>query len=160
VASIDSATQCTLSKATTASASGVTVTFTGDTFKIALFANTVSGTYGAANVNYTDMVADETSGTGYTATGVALTNVSPVVSGTTGLVSFSPNPSWTSSTFSTSGCMIYNSSCRLGGTSGSNTQGAGRSIGVFNYGSQTVTAGVLTVLFPSATSSTAIFRIA
>ena len=163
VASIDSSTQITISKAATASNSGTALSIAGDVFKIALFKNSVSGTYGAGTVNYTDMTgnSDEASGTGYTATGVALTNVSPTVSGTTAYNNFSPNPSWTSATFSTDGCMIYNTSTRLGGTSGTNTTGAGRALGVFSFGgTQTVTAGTLTVLFPSATSSTAIFRLA
>lgn len=163
VASVDSATQITLSKATTGSISGGTLTIAGDTFKIALFKNSVAGTYGAATVNYTDMTgnSDEASGTGYSATGVALTNVSPTTSGTTAYINFSPNPSWTSASFSTDGCMIYNTNARLGGTSGTNTQGAGRAIGVFSFGgTQTVSSGTLTVLFPSATSSTAIFRLA
>lgn len=160
VASIDSATAITISKAATASGSGVTLTLVGDVFKIALFKASVSGTYGAATVNYTDMGADETSGTGYTATGVALVNVSPVTSGTTAYVNYSPNPSWTSASFSTDGGLIYNTNARLGGTSGTNTQGAGRSVGVFNWGgTQTVSSGVLTILMPAATSSTAIFRI-
>jgi len=163
VLSIDSGTQMTLSKVTTGAISGGTLTVAGDTFKIALFKNSVTGTYGAATVNYTDMTgnSDEASGTGYSATGVALTNVSPTTSGTTAYINFSPNPSWTSASFSTDGCMIYNTNARLGGTSGTNTQGAGRSIGVFSFGgTQTVSSGTLTVLFPSATSSTAIFRLA
>lgn len=163
VASIDSGTQITLSKVATATGSGVTLTLVGDTFKIALFKNSVTGTYGAATVNYTDMTgnSDEASGTGYSAGGVALTNVSPTSSGTTAYINFSPNPSWTSASFSTDGCMIYNSTARQGGTSGTNTQGAGRAVGVFSFGgTQTVSSGTLTVLFPSATSSTAIFRLA
>lgn len=163
VAAINSSTALTLSQAATASGSGVTMTISGDVFKIALFKNSVTGTYSAATVNYTDMTgnSDEASGTGYSAGGVSLTNVSPTSSGTTAYVNFSPNPSWTSSSFSTDGCMIYNSSVRQGGTSGTNTTGAGRSVGVFSFGgTQTVTSGTLTVLFPSATSSTAIFRLA
>lgn len=161
VAAITSATAFTASKASTGSISGGTLTFSGDTFMIALFKAGVAGTYNATAVNYTDMIADETSGAGYTATGLALTNVSPVLSGTTSYVSFSPNPSWTSASFSSDGAMIYNSSVRLGGTSGSNTTGGGRAIGVFSFGStQTIAAGTFTVLMPSATSSTAIFRLA
>lgn len=163
VAAITSGTALTLSQAATGSASGTTLTISGDTFKIALFVASPTGVYGAATVNYTDMTgnSDETSGTGYSAGGVALTNVSPTSSGTTAYVNFSPNPSWTSASFSTGGALIYNSSVRQGGTSGTNTTGAGRAVGVFSFGgTQTVTAGTLTVLFPSATSSTAIFRLA
>lgn len=162
VASIDSSSQITLSKAHTGAISGGTITIAGDTLKIALFKSGVAGTYGAATVNYTDMTgnSDETSGTGYSAGGMALTNVSPTTSGTVGYVNFSPNPAWTSSSFSTDGCLIYNTSVRIGGTSGTNTTGGGRALGVFSFGStQTVSSGTFSVLMPSATSSTAIFRI-
>lgn len=161
VASIDSSSQITLSKNATANGTGVSLSITGDVYKLALFKAGPTGNYSASNVNYTDMGADETSGTGYTATGTALSNVSPVVSGTTAFINFSPNPSWTSATFSTDGCLIYNTTARLGGSTGTNTQGAGRAMGVFSFGgTQTVSSGTLTVLFPSATSTTAIFRLA
>lgn len=163
VSKIVSASAFDTNLAATGSISGGTLTIAGDTFNMALIIPSPAGTYGAASVNFTDITgnSDEVSGTGYTTGGMALTNVSPAISGTTAYINFSPNPSWTSATFSTSGCMIYNTSVRLGGTSGTNTTGAGRSIGVFDFGgTQTVTAGTLTVLFPSATSSTAVFRIA
>ncbi len=162
VAAITGAAAMTLSLATTAIIAGAAVTLSGDVFKIALITAVPSGTYGAASVNYTDITgnSDEVSGTGYTATGVALTNVSPTTSGTTAYINFSPNPAWTTATFSTAGCMIYNSSVRVGGTSGTNTTGGGRNLGVFSFGGvQTVSAGTLTVLMPSASSSTAIYRI-
>lgn len=162
VAAITSSTAFTSSVASTGSISGGTLTFTGDVFKIALFKVGVAGTYGAATVNYTDMTgnSDETSGAGYSAGGVALTNVSPTTSGVVGYITFSPNPSWTSASFSTIGCMIYNTSVRNGGTSGTNTTGGGRSLAVFDFGgTQTVSSGTLTILMPSATSSTAIFRL-
>ncbi len=161
VASIDSATQLTLSKAATGS-TGFTATVAGDTLKITLIKAGPTGVYGAASVNYTDITgnSDEASGAGYSAGGVVLTNVSPVVSGTGAYVNFSPNPSWTSASFTTDGCMIYNSSVRLGGTSGTNTIGGGRAIGVFSFsGTQTVSSGTFTVLMPSAAIGTAVFRL-
>lgn len=160
VASIDSSTQVTLSKAHTGAISGGTITITGDVFKCALFKNSVSGTYNAATTNYTQMTgnSDEASGTGYSAGGVALTNTSPTTSSTTAYVTFGANPTWTSSSFSTDGCMIYNSSTRLGDGS---TSGTGRTIGVFSFsGTQTVTSGTFSIVLPAASSSTAIFRIA
>lgn len=157
VASIDSSSQITISKATTASATLVALTFTGDVFKVALMQATVTGTYGAASTNYADMTADETSGTGYTATGTALTNVGPVISGTGAYISFA-NPSWTSATFSSSGCMIYNTIARLGVASAA---GTGRAMGVFSFGgTQSVSAGTFTILMPAAALSTAVFSIA
>lgn len=160
VASIDSSSQITLSKANTGAISGGTITIAGDTFKIALFKATVTGTYGAATTNYSNMTgnSDEVTGTGYSAGGVALTNVSPTTSSTTAYITFGVNPSWTSSTFSTDGCMIYNASTRLGDGS---TSGTGRSIGVFSFGgTQSVSSGTFSVVWPAASSSTAIFRIA
>lgn len=160
VASIDSSTQVTLSKANTGAISGGTITFTGDVIKMMLFKNSVTGTYGAATTNYSQVTgnSDEASGTGYSAGGVTLTNTSPTTSGTTGYITFGANPTWTSSTFSTDGCLVYNSSARLGDGS---TSGSGRAFGVFSFGgTQTVTAGTLSVILPAASSSTAIFRIA
>lgn len=159
VASIDSSTQITISKATTASASGVALTFTGDVFKVALLQATVTGTYGSATTNYANVTgnSDETSGTGYTATGMALTNVGPVISGTGAYISFA-NPSWTSATFSSSGCMIYNTIARLGVAS---ADGTGRAMGVFSFGgTQSVSAGTFTILMPAAALATAVFSIA
>lgn len=154
VASIDSSSQVTLSKAHTGTITTATITFTGDAFKIALIKHTPTGVYGAASTNYTDVTgnSDEASGTGYTAGGTALTNVSPTTSGTTAFVDFSPDPSWTTVTVDTDGCMIYNNSQR-GPTA---TRAA--YVGSF-AGEQLVTAGTLTVVFPVADSSNAILRI-
>lgn len=155
IASIDSGTQITLSKAATASNAGVTLTCTGDAFKIALIKVAMAGTYGAATTNYTDLTSnsDEVTGTGYTAGGVALTNVSPTTSGTTAFVDFSPDPSWTTATFSTTGAMIYNNA-RRGPT-------ATLAVSVHDFGgTQTVTAGTFTAVMPTADASNAIERIA
>lgn len=160
VASVDSSSQITISKATTASASGVALTFAGDTFKVCLIIPSSAGTYGSATTNYSQVVAnsDEVpNGSGYTTTGTALTNVGPVISGTGAYINFS-NPSWTSATFSARGCGIYNTIARLGDASAS---GTGRMVGVFDFGgTQTVSSGTFTVLMPSATLSTAVFSIA
>ena len=155
VAAITGSNTMTLSAPTTGAIAGGTLTISGDTFKIALIKPGMAGTYGTGSVNYTDITGntDEVSGTGYTATGLALTNVSPTVSGTTAFVNFS-NPSWSTATFSTAGCMIYNSSVRQGGTSGTNTTGAGRAVAVYDFGgNQQVTSGTLTVLMPVAAAS-------
>lgn len=152
LASIDSATQITVSKASTGAIG--TVTATADSFKIALFKVGVAGTYSAATTNYTDMTGntDETSGTGYTAGGVLMTNVSPATSGTGAYINFSPNPSWTSASFSTTGAMIYNSS-RRGPV-------ATRATSVHDFGgTQTVSAGTFTAVMPSASPGTAILSI-
>lgn len=124
---------------------------TGNTFKMALIKVSPTGTYGAASTNYSNITgnSDEVSGTGYSAGGTTLTNVTPTTSGTTALTTFSPNPSWTSATFSCSACMIYNS------TNGN------RSVSCHDFGgTQTVSAGTFTVVMPTADASNAILRIA
>lgn len=124
---------------------------TGNTFKMALIKVSPAGTYGAASTNYSNITSnsDEVSGTGYSAGGTALTNVTPTTSGTTAYWTFSPNPSWTSATFSTTACMIYNST------------NSNRSVSTHDFGgTQTVTAGTFTVVMPTADASNAILRIA
>ena len=63
---------------------------TGDVFNLALFRAQASivGSFGAATTNYSDMGADEASGTNYVAGGSALTNVTPTSSGTTAFTDF------------------------------------------------------------------------
>ena len=130
-------------------------TTTGNVFYIPLFKATVTGTYGLATTNYTDMTgnSDETSGTGYTATGfhwTAAQNVTPTANSNVSTWGWNTNPSWTTATFSTDGAMIYNQT---------NSQ---KAVGIYSFGStQSVTAGTLTLVLPSNTSSTlAILRLA
>jgi hypothetical protein len=155
VASVDSATGITMSKAATATNAGVTVTVVGDVFKMALIKVGMAGTYGAASTSYADITgnSDETSGTGYSAGGTALTNVDPTTSGTTAYTDFSPDPSWTSASFSTTGCMIYNTIRR------GPTENPGCSVHDFG-GTQTVASGTFTAVMPTADASNAILRIA
>lgn len=123
-----------------------------DTLKIALLKATASGsgTYGAASTNYSDITgnSDETSGTGYSAGGNTLTNVTPVAAGTTAVCDFA-DTTWSSASFTTCGAMIYN-------TSNSNSACAVLSFG----GDQTVSSGDFQIQFPAAGASTAIIRIA
>ena len=124
---------------------------TGNTFKIALIKVGPTGTYGAASTNYSNITgnSDEVTGTGYSAGGTSLTNVTPVNSGTTAYWTFSPNPSWTSATFSTTACMIYNST------------NSNRAVSTHDFGgTQTVSGGTFTIVMPSADASNAILRIA
>jgi hypothetical protein len=53
----------------------------------------------------------------------ALTNVDPVASSPSAYTDFSPDPSWTSASFSTIGCMIYNT-IRNGDTANAGHLGA------------------------------------
>jgi hypothetical protein len=71
-----------------------------NTFKLGLFKQTVTGTYGAASTNYSDVTgnSDEVAnGNGYTTGGYTLTNLGIATSGTTAYVDFS-DATWGSST--------------------------------------------------------------
>ena len=119
-------------------------TSTGDVFKIALYTNAASLT--AATTAYT--VTNEVVGSGYTAGGNTLTNVTPSTSGTTAFTDFA-DTTWTTATITARGALIYNS------TNGN------RAVAVLDFGSdKTSTAGDFTVQFPTADASTAIIRIA
>lgn len=127
-------------------------TITGHVFKMALGIATPAGTYGAASTNYSGLGVDElATATGYTRPGFAWTaaqNTTPTTSGTAAFWSWSVNPSWTSATFSTSGCEIQNS------TAGGNLC----YVGSFG-GTQTVTAGTFTVLLPANGLGTSILQL-
>jgi hypothetical protein len=123
-----------------------------DVFKIALLKSAAagSGTYGAASTNYSDITGntDEASGTGYTAGGNTLTNVTPTADSTTAITDFA-DTTWSSASFTTCGAMIYN-------TTNSNSACAVLSFG----GDQTVSSGDFQIQFPAAAAATAIIRIA
>ena len=124
-------------------------TTTGDTFKLALFRAQASivGTFGAATTNYSDMGADEASGTNYTVGGSSLTNVTPTSSGTTSYTDFA-DLVFTNVTITTSGCLIYNSSK------------SNKAVAVFNFGGdKTATASDLTIIFPTADATNAVIRL-
>lgn len=159
VAVITASNAFTIEPATTGAITGGNITITGDVFKMALVKATSGLTYNDTVANYSFMATDETSGTGYTAGGTALTNVTPTLSGTQGITTFSPNPTWGSTaSFSTIGCLIYNTTARTGATS---AVGTGRACGVFDFGgTQTVSSGTFTVVMPTASSGSSILRIA
>jgi len=164
VESVVSTTSITVSRTAAGAITGGTLTISGDAFKIALIIPSPTGTYNASTTNYTNVTgnSDEVAnGNGYTTGGVLLTNVTATTSGTGANTNFSPNPSWTSATFSTTGALIYNTSTRVFGTSGTNTTGGGRAVGVYSFGgTQSVTSGTLTVLMPSPpTPSNAVIAI-
>jgi len=152
VSRILSSTSIQLNQAPSAAITAFTVV--GDTFKMALIKVGMAGTYGASSTGYSDITgnSDEVSGTGYTAGGQAMTNVDPVASSPSAYTTFSPNPSWTSASFSTAGCMIYNS------TQNGPIANAGCSVHDFG-GTQTVSSGTFTALMPVAAVGTAILQI-
>lgn len=118
--------------------------FDTDTFKIALY--TSDATLGASTTAYS--TDDEASGIGYTAGGNTLTAVAPTSSGTTAYVDFA-DTTWSSSTITARGALIYNSSK------------ANKAVAVIDFGAEkSSTAGDFTVQFPTADASNAIIRIA
>lgn len=128
---------------------------TGHAFLLALGKASPVGTYDATTTNYSTLTgnSDELpAGSGYSTGGYAITaanNVTPLSSGTTAYTTPGVNPSWTSATFSTSGCIMYNS------TSGNRAAYVGSFGGI-----QTVSAGTFTVLMPTNNSTTALLRLA
>jgi hypothetical protein len=121
----------------------------GHTFKIALY--TSSATLGAATTDYT--TSNEVVGTGYTAGGIALTNIDPATSGTTAFIDFA-DATWPNATITAAGALIYNTTT----DGGSGTTDA---VAVISFGGdKTSTNGDFVVQFPTADASNAIIRIA
>ena len=116
----------------------------GSTFKIALYDNTQS--FNAATTAYT--TAGEVVGTGYTAGGNTLTNVTPTFSVTTAFTDFN-DTTWSTATITAYGAIIYN------------TSAGNPAVAVLDFGGpKTSTVGNFTIVFPSATAADAIIRIA
>jgi len=121
----------------------------GHTFKIALY--TSSASLDAATTAYT--TSNEVVGTGYTAGGIALTNIDPTSSGTTAFVDFA-DATWASATITAAGALIYNTTTD-GGSATTNA------VAVISFGGdKTSTNGDFVVQFPTADASNAIIRIA
>ena len=116
----------------------------GSTFNLALY--TSSATLNASTTAYT--TSNEVSGTGYTATGAALTSVTPTTSGTTAFCDFA-DLTFSSSTITANGALIYN-----------DTQSDKAVCTLAFGGDKTSTAGDFTIQFPTADASNAIIRIA
>ena len=119
----------------------------GDTFKLSL--HTSSAGLDASTQAYSASGLNEVTGTGYTAGGGTLTNVAPTSSGTTAFTDFSPDLTFSSSTITARGALIYNSS------------DSNKAVCVLDFGSdKTSTNGDFTIQFPTADASNAIIRIA
>jgi len=116
---------------------------TGDTFKLALY-STVTG-FSAATTAYT--TTNEVTGTGYTATGASLVNISPVVAQNIAFVDFN-DVTFSTATLTASAALIYN------------TTNSGKAVVVLDFGgNKTSTNGDFTIQFPAANSTSAIIRI-
>ena len=111
-----------------------------DTLYMALY--TAYATLNQDTAAYTS--DNEISGTGYTAGGQALSNVTIQNDSNTVFVSFS-DVTWTTATITAAGALIYNSSKN------------NKAVAVFSFGaSYSSTAGNFTLSFPANTSSTAV----
>ena len=115
----------------------------GNSFKLALY--TSNATIDASTTAYS--TTNEVSGTGYSAGGATLTAVNPTTSGTTALVDFA-DVSFSNSTITARGCLIYNSSA------------SNKAVAVFDFGAdQASSSSTFTIQFPTADASNAIVRI-
>ena len=118
---------------------------TGNTFRCAMYTN--SATFTAATTAYT--ATNEVSGTAYVAKGNALVNVTPTSTSTTAFTDFS-DTTWSSSTITARGAMIYNDSAT-----------GDPSVVILDFGSdKSSSSGDFTIVFPTGDSTSAIIRIA
>ena len=106
----------------------------GSTFNLALY--TSSATLGASTTAYT--TSNETSGTGYTAKGAALTRVDPSNDGTTAITDFT-DLTFSSSSITARGALIFNESAS-----------GDPAVCALDFGSdKTSNAGDFTIQFPT-----------
>ncbi|MDB4313356.1 hypothetical protein N9977_00260 [bacterium] len=118
---------------------------TGNTFRCAMYTNSASFT--AATTAYT--ATNEVTGTAYVAKGNALVNVTPTSTSTTAFTDFS-DTTWSSSTITARGAMIYNDSAS-----------GDPSVVILDFGSdKSSSSGDFTIVFPTGDSTSAIIRIA
>jgi hypothetical protein len=121
----------------------------GDTFKLALYTNAASFTAATAAYTATNEVAASGS---YVAGGGALTNVSPITSGTTAFTDFA-DLTFTLATITARGALIYNSTP-------AHTYTNPTCVVLDFLSDRTSTAGDFTIVFPTADATSAIIRIA
>jgi hypothetical protein len=131
----------------------------GDTFKLALY--TSSASIDANTTAYTS--SNEVTGTNYTAGGAALSNLGVVTSNNTastgtGFTDFS-DLTFANSTITARGALIYNTTPSA--NSNANTTLTNAAVCALDFGSdKTSTAGDFTIIFPTASNTAAIIRIA
>lgn len=131
----------------------------GDTFKLALY--TSSATIDANTTAYT--TSNEVTGTNYTAGGGTLTRLGVVTSNNTastgvGFTDFS-DLTFANATITARGALIYNNTPSA--NSNANTTLTNAAVCALDFGSdKTSTDGDFTIVFPAATNTTAIIRIA
>lgn len=117
--------------------------FTTDTFKIALY--TSSATLDASTTAYT--TTNEVVGTGYTAGGETLANITVTSSGITAFIDFD-DIVISNSTITARGALIYNNSK------------SNKAVAVYDFGSdQSSTASTFTIQVPTANAANSVLRI-
>ena len=122
-------------------------TVVGDVFKVALY--TEAATINSTTTAYTTV--GEIVGAGYTAGGLALTNITPSQYNLAGVCSFA-NISWPNATFAARGALIYNSTPAHTYTNPACV--------VLDFGTlRTVTNATFTLQFPLITDLSAIVRV-
>ena len=113
------------------------------TLKMALY--TADANLGASTLVYT--TANEVVGTGYTAGGNTLTNVTVLSSGTTAYLDFD-NVVWNPAVFTTRGALIYNTSL------------SNLAVAILDFGADKTTTTTFTVQTPANTATAALIRFA
>lgn len=116
-----------------------------DVYKIALFTSVAA--LSKATTAYA--ATGEVTGTGYTAGGATLAGFTATLDTDTGILDFTTDPTWPSSTITARGALIYNSSR------------ANKAVAVLDFGADiSSTAGTFTVTFPLPAAATGLVRIA
>ena len=116
----------------------------GNVFNMALYTSTA--TLSATTTAYT-ATGEVPNGGGYTAQGIALTNIEPSNTGVIAFTNFQ-NAVWTSATFTARGSLIFN------------VTNTNRSVAVLDFGSdKTVAAGTFTVVMPANVAASALLRL-
>ena len=120
-----------------------TANLEANTLKIALFDNTA--TLSSATTAYA--IANEVTGTNYTAGGEAMTGMAVTLDGSTAILD-ADNVTWANATISAQAAVIYN------------TNFSNAAIAVLDFGgNKTSTNGTFEIQFPNANASTALIRI-
>jgi len=120
-----------------------TANLEANTLKVALFDNTA--TLSSATTAYA--IANEATGTGYTAGGETITGAAVTLDGSTAIFDCD-NVSWANATISAQAAVIYNNSF------------SNAAIAVLDFGSvKTSTNGTFEIQMPNANASTALIRI-
>jgi hypothetical protein len=125
----------------------------GDTFKLALY--TASANLSASTTAYT--ATGESSGANYVAGGNTLTRLGTFLNAPTAFIDFA-DLTFVNVTVTARGALIYNTTPSALAENGSTLTNP--SVCVLDFGGDKVaTAGDFTIVFPAATSTTAILRI-